>query len=39
MATTVNNMIPLSVLKLDVSGTNWAVFLLQFKTAVQGKGL
>jgi len=39
MATIVNDMLPLPVLKLDVSGMNWAVVLLWFKTAIQEKGL
>jgi len=39
MATTVNDVISSSVLKLDVSEMNWAVFLLHFKTTIQGKKL
>ena len=39
MATIVNDILPLPVLKLDVSGMNWAVVLLWFKTAIQEKGL
>ena len=37
IATTINNVIYLPVLKLDVSETNWAVFLLCFRTAIQEK--
>ena len=34
IAAIVNNVIPSFVPKLDVSGTNWAVFLLYFKIAI-----
>ncbi|KXN91481.1 hypothetical protein AN958_00743 [Leucoagaricus sp. SymC.cos] len=36
---TLNNVLPASVPKLDVSGENWAIFSLRFQTVVQGKGL
>ena len=39
IATTINNVIPLPVPKLDVSETNWAVFLLCFRIAVEEKRL
>ena len=39
MSNTANNVLPASVPKLDVLGTNWAIFSLRFKTVVQGKGL
>lgn len=39
MATTVNNVISSFVPKLNVLEINWAVFLLYFKIAIQGKKL
>jgi len=35
----VNDILPSSVPKLDVSGGNWVIFLLRFQTIVKGKSL
>ncbi|KXN87533.1 hypothetical protein AN958_08467 [Leucoagaricus sp. SymC.cos] len=34
-----NDILPTSVPKLDVSGGNWVIFSLHFQIVVQGKGL
>jgi len=39
MSSTVNDALPASVPELDVSGANWAIFLLRFQMVIQGKGL
>ena len=39
MSNNLNDVLPASVPKLDVSGGNWAIFALRFQTVVQGKGL
>jgi len=39
IATIINNVISLPIPKLDVSETNWAVFLLCFRIAIEEKRL
>jgi len=39
ISSTVNDALPALVPELDVSGTNWAIFLLYFQMVIQGKGL
>ncbi|KXN85596.1 hypothetical protein AN958_11091, partial [Leucoagaricus sp. SymC.cos] len=39
MMSALNDILPASVPKLDVSGGNWVIFSLHFQMVVQGKGL
>jgi len=39
MSSTVNDVLPTLVPKLDVSGANWAIFLLRLQMVIQGRGL